>query len=600
MKKITFLLTVFVSLFSQAQVISENFDTALNWTTARISGTSTAAGWSRVTAGTNPSCTPYQGAGMAKFDSYNIAAGNVFALTSPSFNLVGTSAYKVKFYMYRDNAYPTDADKVDVHITTTATTAPSTTNKIGTVHRTMQLTPVVSEEGWYEYSFNIPAGTSGARYIRLVGTSAYGNTVYLDKVSVETLLTNDLGMDSVTVASTLMNNATTSITGTFKNNGSNVVNTATLNWQVDAGTVYSQNLTGLNLASGATYTFTHTNQWTPTTGNYSLKVWVSNPNGSADNYLTDNEKIRAIRVASNTTARKSLLEKFTSSTCGPCAGYNSTAFSPFYTSNSNNLCLINYQVNWPGSGDPYYTAETGTRRTYYQVSAAPTLFMNAKTSGSGTSAELTTELNAANATTSYMAVSATKNLVGSVMNINVTTTPYLTGAFRLYAVIVEKTTTGNVATNGETSFKNVMMKMVPDANGTVINCVADTPLNTSLSVDLASGTFIEDINDLEVIVFVQEYATKEIMNAGYATQQLASESFILNKIKIYPNPSNGVINLDTNIPTDVTVFDITGKEVYNAKAITSEKAINLNVQPGVYMIKLNNEEGQQVEKIIIK
>lgn len=583
-----------------AQIITQEFDTALTWTVAKLSGTSTNAGWTRVTTGTNPTCTPYSGAGMAKFASYDVAAGNVFALTSPSFTLVGTEAYSVKFAMYRDNTYSTDADKIDVHLTTTATTAPAAGNLLGTVNRSMSLSPTVATEGWYIYQFNIPAGTAGARYLRLVATSQYGNNVFVDKVSVQQLVTNDLGVDTVSLSPIVMGNTAHTITGAFKNNGSNVVNTATLNWQVDGGTIYSQNLTGLNLASGATYNYSHTTQWTPTPGTYALKVWVSNPNGSTDNYLADNEITKTIRVASNSTAKKPLLEKFTSSTCGPCASFNGSVFTPYYTANANNVNLINYQVNWPGAGDPYYTAETGTRRTYYQVSAAPTLFINSKASTSGSTAALQTEVNGYAAMPGYFALTATKNLVGNVMNVSVNTTPYLTGQFRLFAVVVEKTTTGNVASNGETSFKNVMMKMMPDANGTILNCTADSPITTNLSVDL-TGTFVEEYSDLDVIVFVQDYTTKEIMNSLTATQLLSSESFELTKIKVYPNPSNGLFTIDTTLPTEVAVFDVTGKEVHKASSVTKETSLNLtNLQKGVYMLKMKNELGSHVEKVIIK
>lgn len=600
MKKITLLAILFATLQSNAQVLTQDFDTALTWTVNRLSGTSTNAGWTRVTTGVNPTCSPYAGAGMAKFASYDVAAANVFALTSPSFTLVGTDAYSVKFAMYRDNTYATDADKIDVHLTTTATTAPAAANLLGTVNRSMSLSPTVATEGWYIYQFNIPAGTSGARFLRLVATSQYGNNIYVDKVSVQQLLTNDLGVGAVGLSSIIMGNTANNITGSFKNNGSNVVNTATLNWQVDGGTTYSQNLTGLNLAAGATYNYTHSTQWTPTPGTYSLKVWVSNPNGSADNYLADNEVTKTIRAASNSTTRKPLLEKFSSSTCGPCASFNGSVFSPYYSTNSNNICLINYQVNWPGAGDPYYNAETGTRRGYYSVSAAPTLFIDAKNSTSGSSAALQTEVNGEASTPAYFNVSATKNLVGNVMNVSVSTIPYLTGQFRLFVAVVEKTTTGNVATNGETSFHNVMMKMMPDASGTVLNCVADSAITTNLSVDL-TGTFIEEYSDLDVIVFVQDYATKEIMNSGYASQLLSNDSFELSKIKVYPNPSNGVFTIDTALPTDVAVFDVTGKEVYKGTSITKETSLNLtNLQKGVYMLKMKNELGSHVEKVIIK
>jgi hypothetical protein len=601
MKKITLIVLLFAALQMNAQVMIETFDTALNWTPVRLSGTDTSTGWSRVTTGTNPSCSPYTGAGMAKFASYDVAAGNVFALTSPSFTLDGSNTYCVKFSMFRDNGYNTDADKVAVHLVPTATTAPTTTNLLGTVNRSMALTPVVSAEGWYVYQFNIPASTAGSKFLRLVATSQYGNNIYVDNVSVQQLVTNNLGLESVGVSSIILSNVATNITGSFRNYGTNVVNTATLNWQVNNGTIYSQNLTGLNLAVGATYNYSHTTTWTPTPGNYTLKVWVSNPNGSTDNFLADNEVTKSIRVASNSTARKPLLEKFTSSTCGPCASFNGSVFSPFYTTtNAANVTLINYQVNWPGSGDPYYTAETGVRRAYYQVSAAPTLFIDSKTSGSFSTAALQTEVNEKAALPGYFLVSATKNLVGNTMNVTVNTTPYLNGQFRLFVAVVEKITSGNASSNGETTFKNVMMKMMPDANGTVLNCTADTPISTSLSVDLTS-TFIEEFTDLDVIVFVQDYATKEIMNSAVASQQLSSMSFEVPKIKVFPNPSNGIFTIDTTLPTEINVVDVTGKEVYKASNITNQSSINVaSLQKGVYLLKMKNELGEQTEKIIIK
>ena len=113
MKKITLLVTLlFLSLQSQAQLFSQNFDTALTWTVSHPTGTDTNAGWTQVTSGTNPSCLPAAGAGMAKFASYDVAATNAYNLTSSAFTLSATSTYRVKFKMYRDAAYSTDADNI--------------------------------------------------------------------------------------------------------------------------------------------------------------------------------------------------------------------------------------------------------------------------------------------------------------------------------------------------------------------------------------------------------------------------------------------------------------------------------------------------------
>lgn len=453
MKKITYLFFFFAVLQGNAQVISETFDTALNWTVSHPTGSATNAGWSQVATGSNPNCSPYAGAGMAKFASYDVAAGNVYVLTSPLFTLSSANTYKVKFSMYRDGAYPTDADKVMVYLSTSPLS--NGTNLLGTVNRSISLTPVVSAEGWYNYSFNIPVGTNGNRYIRLSATSQYGNNIYFDNISVNQIVTNDAELNTVATPSVVLP-GTKTISGVFANGGSNNITSATINWQINGGTINSQNLTGLNITPGQTYNYSHTTTWNATPGTYSLKVWVSNPNGVTDAFPANNEITKTVSVASNSTTRRPMYEKFTSSTCGPCASFNGSYFTPFYGTNGSNISLINYQVNWPGSGDPYYTAEVGSRRGYYSVSAAPTLFVDAVDATNSSVTGLQADYSAAAAKPAYFALSATKNLVGTTMSVNVTSTPYLDGAYKLYVAVVEKTTTGNVASNGESSFKNVI------------------------------------------------------------------------------------------------------------------------------------------------
>jgi len=598
MKKITYLFFFLAVLQGNAQVISQTFDTALTWTVSHPTGSSTSPGWSQVTTGSNPGCSPYAGAGMAKFASYDAAAGNVYVLTSPAFTLSSANTYKVKFSMYRDGAYPTDADNVAVYLSTSPLS--DGTNLLGTINRSVSLSPVVTAEGWYNYSFNIAAGTNGNRYIRLRATSQYGNNIYFDNISVNQIVTNDAELNTINTPSVVTAGVKT-ISGSFSNGGSNNITSATLNWQIDGGAINSQNLTGLNITPNQIYNYSHSTTWNATPGTYSLRVWVSNPNGVTDGFPTNNEIIKTISVASNSTTRRPMYEKFTSSTCGPCASFNGSYFTPFYGTNGSNISLINYQVNWPGNGDPYYTAEVGSRRGYYAVSAAPTLFVDAVDATNSSVAGLQADYSAAAAKPAYFALTATKNLVGNSMTVNVTSTPYLDGAYKLYVAVVEKTTTGNVASNGETSFKNVFMKMMPDANGTVINCTHDVPVTTSITTDL-TGTFIEQFSDLEVVVFVQNNATKELMQSTYAIEQaLATDNFSATKIKVYPNPSNGLITIDSKTAVDVTVTDLTGKVVYTAKEVTNQSALNLSsLQKGVYLVKMSNQEGSQTEKIVLK
>ncbi|HMK06751.1 MAG TPA: T9SS type A sorting domain-containing protein [Flavobacterium sp.] len=597
MKKITLILALFfIALQGQSQVLlSENFDTALNWTPARTAGSSTNVGWSRQTIGTAPSCTPFAGAGMARFYSYNIAAANAFRLTSPAINFTGAN-YRVKFKMYRDGGYASDTDRLNVIVNTAANTTGGT--NLGTIYRSTGLAPAVSADGWYSYSFDLPAGLTGTRYISFLGISGYGNNVYIDEVSVVQIQADDAEITAVNLNAITATVGNTNITGTIKNVGLNVLNNVDINWQADSGAIHTQSLTGLNLAPGQTYNYTHADQWNATPGLYAIKVWLS-----ADNDLTNNELIKTVSVASGSVTRFPLYEKFSSSTCAPCASFNGTYFNPFYTTNHDDFALINYQVNWPGAGDPYYTAEVGTRVAYYGVSGAPTLFVDAKDGTNFDAALLASDLAFAETNPAYFLLNARKELSFDTMNIEVDVTPFLTGTYKVQVAVIEKITTGNIATNGETQFKNVMMKMVPDAGGTIINCVHDVAIPTiTLQADLSAVNNIEDLGDLAVVVFIQSTSGKSVMQAAYASELLANNQFeSASKIKLYPNPSTGIVRISTETPVDVVISDISGKMVYSMKQVTKDTAMNLSaLQKGIYFAKMNDGNSEQTIKVILK
>ena len=69
---------------------------------------------------------------------------------------------------------------------------------------------------------------------------------------------------------------------------------------------------------------------------------------------------------------------------------------------------------------------------------------------------------------------------------------------------------------------------------------------------------------------------------------------------IYPNPSNGVINLDLpEGPTTVEITDVTGTVIFTADYAPSK--IDLSNQPkGIYFIKIKTETGIYTEKLVIQ
>lgn len=73
-------------------------------------------------------------------------------------------------------------------------------------------------------------------------------------------------------------------------------------------------------------------------------------------------------------------------------------------------------------------------------------------------------------------------------------------------------------------------------------------------------------------------------------------------MKVYPNPSNGVFNIQANERiTEVKVMDLLGQMVYNAPVNGQQHIIQMdNVRSGIYFVQINTQSGKIIEKIQVK
>ena len=82
------------------------------------------------------------------------------------------------------------------------------------------------------------------------------------------------------------------------------------------------------------------------------------------------------------------------------------------------------------------------------------------------------------------------------------------------------------------------------------------------------------------------------------------ENFTDRAMDIYPNPFSGstIISLDENEDFDLSMKDITGKEVYHASQVSGKHTIDAPyVVPGVYLLEVKNNRGEtNVNKVIVK
>jgi hypothetical protein len=70
-------------------------------------------------------------------------------------------------------------------------------------------------------------------------------------------------------------------------------------------------------------------------------------------------------------------------------------------------------------------------------------------------------------------------------------------------------------------------------------------------------------------------------------------------IRIYPNPTNGIVTLETESKTEIHITDLCGRIVYFKTLIPGLTNIDLNEQPnGLYFVKTKNESGMNTFKLI--
>ena len=78
-----------------------------------------------------------------------------------------------------------------------------------------------------------------------------------------------------------------------------------------------------------------------------------------------------------------------------------------------------------------------------------------------------------------------------------------------------------------------------------------------------------------------------------------TENVTNDKFKIYPNPTNGLFNIESQLELNYSIYDYSGKEIITGKKDGNIQLLDLsNFKSGIYLIKLYNDQEQFISKII--
>lgn len=473
----------------------------------------------------------------------------------------------------------------------------------------------------------------GSTAVKVSGTPAYGMKAVNDPTTADnvfysflpgSLPADEAGITALTLANYIsVNNAPFDITFSVQNGGSSAITSLDVEYTVDGGAAVSGKITGLNIASGATGTAVHPTKWSGTVGSHTIAVKIVKVNGADDTKVGNNNASKSLMVFDKAVDRKILNEVFTSSTCPPCTPGNIN-YNKVIDGRAKHS-TIKYQVNFPGTGDPYCTQEVRDRMTFYNVNSVPRMEIDGAWDNNANS--FTTALY-----DEYQSKPSFIEITGSValtwkntITLDVTLNPLLDNAsnnLKLHAAIVEGITYANKKSNGETQFESVMKKMMTGSVGQVLTPLKkDTkvtkkiaytfnggyrlPLDGSVAqhINHLSENSVETWNDLAVVVFVQDATTKEILQSETFPIAMVGTEAVEQNLNLYPNPANDLFVVEAKEMgnASVVVADMQGKVVFSGNL--NAGALNMSVanwSEGVYMVSVNGNSKNLNSKIVVR
>ena len=311
-----------------------------------------------------------------------------------------------------------------------------------------------------------------------------------------------------------LGNGNNNVAFTVRNLGKNTISTFTAKYQIEGENEFVEETFEANIETYATEQFTFEKPLFVSIGEYKLNVEITSVNGSNDNYVDNNIKAKDIEVKLGTCQRIPMIEHFSSSTCFPCI-FTNKDMDTLTANNPGKYTYVKYPMNGPGTGDPYYISDCNTRRVYYGVNNVPTIFLD----GNKTEDPLPQEkLDKSYNTTSFIDIRGSFNVNEADNTISVIADIFSYADLRnvmAYVTVNEKATTKNIGSNGETEFHHILMKILTSAGGTKLNLEAGKYQRLEFTQNMTS-TNMEELNDLEVAMWIQNPTTKEIYNSRFA------------------------------------------------------------------------------------
>ena len=339
-------------------------------------------------------------------------------------------------------------------------------------------------------------------------------------------------------------------------------------------------------------------------GTHEIKVNILSVNGEEDANTDNNSLSKEIRTFIKSIARTLMIEHFSSSTCQPCVSVDND-MTTLTENNEGKFTYVKYPWNYPGIGDKYYIKDCSVRGAYYGVDGVPSIIFDGTTT---TKQPKQSNFDNSYANPAYIKIVGGYEIEDKNIIVKATITPYIDIAdVKVFMTVNEKTTTGNIGSNGLEEFHHVLMCMLTGSEGLDTSFYAGQRQQYEFVYDM-STTNVEEMDDLEVAVWIQSYVTKEVHNSATLTEGFKEDDEDIDNIteeqissvQVYPNPVNDRLYIETQtLIQSIEIYDIYGRRQQLSAISCQSSVIDVeNLKSGIYFVKINTEKGNIVKRII--